>query len=336
MPFVFPELTYRRLIDTPGIGGRLGIDAELARHPARHDGSNMLRGRRRASTGTASGTCRTGVSRHDDRRDARRHLPGLGQSGRARRPRDPGACRPRSRSSSAGRWSARPAAAQHVIEPIVQVVYSQRAPRPARHPERGQPPARVRRDQPLLAQPLSRRSTGCETGLRANLGISYTRYDPAGWSLGVTLGPRRPRHRDRRIRRGHRPRRALVGLCRRGLARASPGGCSFVNRALFDPRPQLPPQRVRAGLRRRLRRRCAPPISISPQDDCNPIIGPQPETNEIALDAARPRATELGAARPLALRRRDEQQPPCRRRHHLRQRVRRVRPFGLASLYLIG
>jgi LPS-assembly protein len=27
-----------------------------------------------------------------------------------------------------------------------------------------------------------------ETGLRAKLGVHYNRYDPAGWSMGVTLG----------------------------------------------------------------------------------------------------------------------------------------------------
>ena len=73
-----------------------------------------------------------------------------------------------------------------------------------------------------------------ETGLRANLGVSYTRQDPSGWSLGATFGQVVRAEPDDEFCRGHRPRRPLVRLCRRGLARLRARGMTLVNRALFN------------------------------------------------------------------------------------------------------
>ena len=124
-----------------------------------------------------------------------------------------------------------------------------------------------------------------ETGLRANLGVSYTRHDPAGWSIGAHARPGAPRRAGRRLRRGHRASAAASRTTSPRSRSTSPGACSLVNRALFDTELRLPPQRVRARLRRRARRRCRPPTSTSPRTTSNPILGPQPETNEFALDA---------------------------------------------------
>ena len=46
------------------------------------------------------------------------------------------------------------------------------------------------------------------------------------------------------------------------------------------------------------------------QDDCDPVIGNQPETSEFALQRPLPAAAELGGPRALALRRR-RAQPTC-------------------------
>ena len=142
-----------------------------------------------------------------------------------------------------------------------------------------------------------------ETGLRANLGVSYTRYDPAGWSLGVTLGRVLRAEPSRRVRRGHRPRRAAGRTTSARSRSTSAGGSTCVNRALFDTEPRLPPQRVRAGLRRRPRR-AARGLRLSRRGRHQP--DPRAAARDQRARARRPLpgAPELGAARALALRRR--------------------------------
>ena len=173
-----------------------------------------------------------------------------------------------------------------------------------------------------------------ETGLRANLGVSYTRYDPAGWSLGLTLGRVLRAEPDAGVRRGHRPRRALVGLRRRGVARLRLGprrwstARSSTRASTSAATSSRSPTTASAAALR------AAYVYLA-EDDSEP--DPRAAAGDQRVRARRPLPgpPELGAARPLALRRRDQQQPARRRRHHLRQRVRRVRPFGLAPLYLI-
>ncbi|MGC9417878.1 MAG: LPS-assembly protein LptD [Rhodovulum sp.] len=74
-----------------------------------------------------------------------------------------------------------------------------------------------------------------ETGLRANLGVGWTRYDPAGWSLALTVG--------RIWRDGDKGQFAsgsgLDGASSDWLAAVEldlPGDLSLSNRALFDER----------------------------------------------------------------------------------------------------
>ena len=331
VPFVFPEFTYRRLIETPGDRRPARDRAPTRSASCATTGSNMFRAGGEVDW-TRDWTLPHGVLASAHRLGAGRCLPGLGESRHPRRHPGPGRARPPP-SSCAGRWSATPSGADHVIEPIVQVVYSSAV-----------------RDQHDIPNEDSRlpefdetnlfslnRFPGVdrlETGLRANLGISYTRYDPAGWSLGVTLGQVLRSESQDDFAEG-------TGLAGRssdyvGAVSLDFGwGLQLVNRALFDPASTSAatsspsPTTATAAA-------CARPTSISPQDDFEP--DPRPAAGDQRDRARRPLpgATELGAARPLALRRRDQQQPARRRRDHLRQRVRRVRPFGLASLYLIG
>ena len=78
-----------------------------------------------------------------------------------------------------------PGGASHVIEPVLQLVYS---------PNEGnevpnEDSALVEFDEGnLFALNRFPGADATERGLRANLGIGWTRYDPAGWSLGVTVG----------------------------------------------------------------------------------------------------------------------------------------------------
>ena len=152
VPFAFPVLTYRRLTEAPMIGGRVGIDANVARHPARRRHQHGPR-RRRHRLGPAV-VAAAGRDGRDHRTGGARHLPGLERRGAAGRHLGP---------RHADRFGARPmaAGAQHgACRPC------HRADRPGdlvrlsgrdRRAERGQPVAGVRRDQPVLAQPLPRR-----------------------------------------------------------------------------------------------------------------------------------------------------------------------------------
>lgn len=75
--------------------------------------------------------------------------------------------------------------ASHVIEPVVQLVASPKSS--AALPNEDS--ALVEFDEGNLFS-LNRfaGSDAYESGARANLGVSWTRYDPQGWTLGVTLG----------------------------------------------------------------------------------------------------------------------------------------------------
>jgi len=86
------------------------------------------------------------------------------------------------------RWpwvASGPGGASHVIEPVVQLVASPKSG--AALPNEDS--ALVEFDEGNLFS-LNRfaGSDAYESGLRANLGLSWTRLDPQGWSLGVTLG----------------------------------------------------------------------------------------------------------------------------------------------------
>ncbi len=231
-------------------------------------------------TGRATGRCRTASS---PRASPRRWSTST-RSGRI--PTSPTASRSRPRPTAAFelRWPLVRHAerADHVIEPIVQVVYSS-----------------ALRDQHDIPNEDSRlpefdetnlfslnRFPGLdrlETGLRANLGISYTRYDPAGWSLGMTLGQVLRSESQEDFAEG-------TGLAGRssdyvGAVSLDFGwGLQLINRALFDPGLNFRRNEFALaydGDRGSLR---AAYVYLA-ADASNPILGPQPETNEIALDA---------------------------------------------------
>ncbi len=75
--------------------------------------------------------------------------------------------------------------ATHVIEPVVQLVYASKSSDSVPNEDS----ALVEFDEGNLFS-LDRfpGSDAVERGTRANLGVTWTRFDPNGWSLGVTLG----------------------------------------------------------------------------------------------------------------------------------------------------
>lgn len=126
-------------------------------------------------------------------------------------------------------------AARHVIEPVAQVIWS---------PDDGDDPPDDTSRMPELDEgnlfSYDRFAGGDrrERGLRANLGASWTRHDPAGWSSTLTVG-RILRQRDPAL---FSPGSPLSGARSDWLAALrfdGTGGLSLTNRTLFgdDLRP---------------------------------------------------------------------------------------------------
>lgn len=75
--------------------------------------------------------------------------------------------------------------ATHVIEPVVQVIWASSDTETLPNEDS----ALVEFDEGnLFALDRFPGSDAVERGPRANLGVTWTRYDPAGWTMGVTLG----------------------------------------------------------------------------------------------------------------------------------------------------
>ncbi|WP_149586857.1 LPS-assembly protein LptD [Tabrizicola flagellatus] len=75
--------------------------------------------------------------------------------------------------------------ATHVIEPVVQLLYASESADSIPNEDS----ALVEFDEGnLFALDRFPGSDAVERGARANIGIGWTRHDPAGWSMGVTLG----------------------------------------------------------------------------------------------------------------------------------------------------
>ena len=278
VPFVFPEFYYRRLMDTPGVGGRLGIDFNSL-GIWRHEGSMMIRGGGsldwnrdwdlpQGIRGTTTASTLVDLYRVWDNPD----IPDSYETQIV----------PAAAVELRWPFVKSTGGARHVIEPIGQVVWSQ-----AIHEQQNIPNEDSRLPEfdetnlfSLNRFPGLDRS---ETGLRANLGISYTRYDPAGWSLGLTLGRV---VRDTAVD-DFAEGTGLAGRWSDYIGSVSlelPWGLGLVNRALFDPDLVFRRNEFALAYDGDLGAVRAAYTYLA-EDDSNPILGPQPETNEFALDA---------------------------------------------------
>jgi LPS-assembly protein len=276
IPFVFPEFSYRRLGSAPVLGGLLGLEAN-ALGIRREMGRDMLRGgagfdwRRdwtlpRGVLAAAEAVADVNVYRvWDD-------------------PEDEDGMRWRGAPSAVAevRWplirTTRGAA--HVLEPIAQVIYTGELGDAVPNEDSQLPEFDETNLFSLNRFPGQDRF---ETGLRANLGVNYTRYDPTGWSMGLTLGRVLRSEAEDDFAEG-------TGLAGRwsdyvGAVSLDFGwGLSLVNRALFSDDLTFRRNELALaydGARGALR---AAYVFLA-EDDSNPILGPQPETNEFALDA---------------------------------------------------
>jgi LPS-assembly protein len=275
VPFILPELRYRRLVEDPVAGGLLSVD--LAGLGVFRDvGRDVLRGgggvdwRREwllprgvlagVNAGAEGDVYRVWDDPVDGDQGFSRLAPTLGAE---------------------VRWPLVRLAdgAEHVLEPIVQVFYTETLGDDDPPNEDSQLPEF---DETNLFSPD--RFPGrdrIERGLRANIGLVYTLRDARGWDLGVTVG-RVLRDRDEddfAAGSGLSGRRSdFVGALRLDLD----DRISLVNRALFGSDFEFRRNEFgflydtpTAGLR-------ATHVFLV-EDSSNPTLGPQPETSEFAI-----------------------------------------------------
>lgn len=175
------------------------------------------------------------------------------------------------------RWplAAVQAGATHMVEPVMQVLYSP----PGRDDEIPNEDSRlIEFDEGNLFS--DNRFPGWdarETGLRANLGVTWTRLDPTGWSLGLTGG----RVLRARASEGFSAAAPLVGGSSDWLLAAhydSGTGLAVANRALFGDNLAVSRNELRLGWLR-------PDLQISAGHlwiDSDEFEGREADTSELA------------------------------------------------------
>ncbi|MER2508530.1 LPS assembly protein LptD [Amaricoccus sp.] len=276
IPFVLPEFTYHRLFDAPMVGGRMSLDAQ-ALGIIRQDGQDALRGGgdidwRRVWTlpqgvlATAGAIAGFDIYRVWDDPD---------QSGDVLFRTDPNV-------NFELRWPLMRASgrAAHVIEPIVQVIYSDTL---GEDDVPNNDSTLVEFDETnLFALNRFPGEDRIETGLRANVGLGYTRYDPAGWSLGVVVGQVFRAKADPDFYEST----GLAGQSSDVVAAVSVNfgtALSLVNRALFDTDFSF--NRNEFAMTYEQDRGALRAAYVYLAEGYNPYYGAQPETNEFGLDA---------------------------------------------------
>ncbi|MFV0293812.1 MAG: LPS-assembly protein LptD [Paracoccus sp. (in: a-proteobacteria)] len=134
--------------------------------------------------------------------------------------------------------------ASYVLEPVVQLAWS---PRDDNNTVPNEDSRQIEFDEGNLFT-LSRYPgwDAQETGLRANLGITWTRFDPAGWSLSLA-GGRIFRDRDSADPQTPTPLRGKRSDWLVAGHYADNSGLSIANRALFDNNFQINRNELRIG-----------------------------------------------------------------------------------------
>ena len=278
VPFILPDFRYRRLFNAPVIGGRVGLDLE-ALGVLREDGQDMIRGgggvdwRRdwtlpRGVLAAAGGSADVTFYKTSDSE--------TGPDATVARASPLVAVELRWPLARAGRNGA-----AHVIEPTAQVVWSDALGDTDVPNEDSQ---LVEFDTTNLFS--LNRFPGIdrlETGLRANIGLNYTRYDPSGWTLGLAIGQVIRAEPDSAFW-------AATGVEGRwsdivtSATLTTASGLSAANRAVFDSDLRfsrnefaLAYESLNTGLE-------ATYVFLAAEDS-NPFYGAQPETSEVRVDA---------------------------------------------------
>lgn len=276
VPFILPDILYRRRAPAPLIGGIAGLELD-ALGVARNEGRDLLRAgggfdwRRDWLLGRGLQVAAITATEFDGYQV--RNDPVLADGGQAQAVPTAAIDLRWPLVRDTGRVS-------HLIEPVVQVVYSGILGDADVPNEDSQLPELDETNLFSLNRYPGR--DRYETGLRANVGVTYTRYDPSGWNLGVTVG--------RVIRREAEPAFPEgTGLAGRlsdyvtALNLRFESGLRFSNRALFDDGFEFRRNELALAYDTRDTGFQASYIYLA-QDDTNPLLGPQPETNELGIE----------------------------------------------------
>ncbi|MBP7242003.1 LPS assembly protein LptD [Amaricoccus sp.] len=284
VPAVLPDLVYRRTLEETLAGGRLAYDVALL-GMTRELGQSMVRGTG-AIDWRADWTLAMGLRAHATASaalDSYRVWSDADDTNQTTYDGDPlGRATPLAAVELRWPWVRRGASGvDQVIEPIAQVVWSDSLGDTDVPNEDSELPEFSYSN--LFALNRFPGRDRLETGLRANLGVQYTRTDPTGWNLGATLG---------RVLRADDLDQFPTGTGLDGrwsdwvglLSVGFDWGLSLSNRMLVQSDLDFTRNEFAVqydGERGRL----GASYTYLAEDDSNPFLGPQPETSELALAA---------------------------------------------------
>ncbi len=275
-PLILPEFTYRRVLKARPLGGRLTLDASLL-GLVRQDGRDVLRlgtaldwrrdqvfanGLQFATFGRGEATFyNIGSDPAFDSATESRFTPTLGAELRFPLMKNDGP-------------------ALHVIEPVAQVIWSRRSDDSGIPNEDSLLPELDETN--LFALNRFPGQDRQESGLRANIGVNYTRYDPAGWNFGLTVGQVIRRDPNDEFA----PGTGLSGTRSDFVAAASfalPPELEVISRVQFDDNFRFKRSELELALERGRLDLSAGLLYLA-GDDSNPALGIVPQRNEVSID----------------------------------------------------
>lgn len=136
--------------------------------------------------------------------------------------------------------------AANLLEPVLQVVWSPELDDEDRVPNEDSRLIEFDEGNLFALDRLPGRDA-VEGGLRANLGLTWTRIDPAGWSLGVTVGRVLRDDPDPAFERGGEVLSGRSSDWLLSTTYSDSSGLAFANRALFDSDMAIHRDELRVG-----------------------------------------------------------------------------------------
>ncbi|MEM8570833.1 MAG: LPS assembly protein LptD [Pseudomonadota bacterium] len=277
IPFVLPEFKYDRRGSLPGIGGIFGANADIL-GITRREGRDVLRGGGGAqwherwilgnglvTSALLGGDFDTYLTRND--------------------PNDPngGDIRIVPVVSTEMSWPLiqTRGRATHVIEPIAQVIWSEALGSKDVPNEDSQLPELDETNLFSLNRFPGRDRV--ETGLRANLGVRFNRYDPRGWTLSATVG-RVLRARDDADFPDSSGLTGKLSDYVGAVAVRFDSGLRMNNRTLLDEDLRFRRNEFSLAYEDDRTDLEASYVFFA-QEDENPVFGPQPEIGEFGIEA---------------------------------------------------
>lgn len=277
VPAIVPDFAYTRTLSDPVAGGRVSWNV-AALGVTRDTGDNMVRG-------TAQGDWRRDMTLARGLRfaaagsmavDAYQVWEDAGED-------DATPTRFTPLALAELRWPLvrRGARADQILEPVVQVIWSDSyGDEDLPNEDSGLPEFSYAN---LFSTNRFPGRDRLEEGLRANIGLEYARYDPAGWNMGLTLG---------RVLRANELDQFPEGSGLDGRWSDYVGavsldfdwGFGLVNRTLVSDDFDFTRNELQVRYASATGSLAASYVYLA-EDDANPYLGPQDETSELGLNA---------------------------------------------------